>query len=337
MANADVVARDARGEWQPDDLPRPGALFRWPLEPSAILKYIFGWGGLLWPFNVLFVGIATVSWLFLTPSMERMSTLNLDWIALIYLRNACILTLFAGGLHLHLYTKKRQGTKYKYSDKWLAKEDKKFLFKNQVWDNIFWSLAGGCVVWTGYEVLSMWAYANNFLPFVVDWSNRPVYCVLLMIGMLLYRQFHFYWIHRFTHWKPLYKTVHYLHHKNINIGPWSGIAMHPIEHILFFSGVLLYWIIPAHPLHALAHLMHAGLNPARGHTGFYKVVKNDQTSEKERALTSGSYFHYLHHRFFTVNFGGEGVPLDKWFGSFHDGTPGAQKAMVARREAKAKR
>ena len=53
-------------------------------------------------------------------------------------------------------------------------------------------------------------------------------------------------------------------------------------------------------------------------------------------LKNEYYFHYLHHRFFTVNFGTEAVPLDLWFGSFHDGSEEAQAKMVARRAAKRK-
>jgi sterol desaturase/sphingolipid hydroxylase (fatty acid hydroxylase superfamily) len=72
--------------------------------------------------------------------------------------------------------------------------------------------------------------------------------------------------------------------------------------------------------------MHAGISPALGHAGFHKLVTKD-----ERGLQADSYFHYLHHRFFTVNFGTEAVPLDQWFGSFHDGSPKAHAAMLARR------
>ena len=102
--------------------------------------------------------------------------------------------------------------------------------------------------------------------------------------------------------------------------------MHPIEHLLYFSGVLLHWIIPSHPVHALFHLMHAAVSPPLGHAGFHKLV-----TKEERGLMADNYFHYLHHRFFTVNYGHESVPLDKWFGSFHDGSPEAQAAMLARR------
>ena len=34
----------------------------------------------------------------------------------------------------------------------------------------------------------------------------------------------------------------------------------------------------------------------------------------------GDFFHQLHHRYFECNYGELTSPLDKWFGSFHDGT-----------------
>ncbi len=194
-----------------------------------------------------------------------------------------------------------------------------------MWDNVFWSLVSGCLIWTGYEAVTLWMFANGRIPYV-DWRVHPVYCVLLMFAIPFLRLFHFYFVHRLIHWKPLYNASHYLHHKNINIGPWSGLSMHPIEHLLYFSGVLLHWVIPSHPVHAIFHLIHAGVSPALGHAGFHKLV-----TKEESGLMADNYFHYLHHRYFTVNYGHEAVPLDKWFGSFHDGSPEAQEAMLARR------
>ena len=324
---ADIVwgSRDKRGEWQPDDLPQPSPLFRWPIKPVSIIKYLFAPQGFLWPYNLLYALIALISWVFFNPDLARTASFEIGWIAEIYLRNFVLLILVAGGLHLRLYIAKGQGTKFKYSDKWLAKRNSKFLSSNQTRDNIFWTLASGCTIWTAYEAVTLWAYANKLIPYV-DWRTNPVYCTVLMAAIVFLRLIHFYWAHRFTHWKPLYKAAHFLHHKNVNIGPWSGLSMHPIEHLLYFSGVLLHWIIPSHPLHAIFHLMHAGLSPALGHAGFHKLV-----AIGERGLMADNYFHYLHHRYFTVNFGHEAVPLDKWFGSFHDGSPEAHAAMLARR------
>jgi sterol desaturase/sphingolipid hydroxylase (fatty acid hydroxylase superfamily) len=326
MAEADWGKRDARGEWQPDQLPEPSPLFRLPWKPLAILKYLFKWEGFFWPYNLVYAILAVVCWWFFTPSLAQAARFQVWWIAEIYARNVVLLILVAGGLHLRLYVTRGQGTKYKYTNKWMATNDPKFLFKNQVWDNIFWNLTSGALIWTAYEAVTLWLFANGKIPYV-DWRAHPVYCVLIMLLVPFLRQAHFYWAHLFTHWRPVFNASHYLHHKNINIGPWSGLTMHPIEHLIYFTGVLLHWVIPSHPIHAIYHLMHAGLSPAQGHTGFYKWLIRG-----ERGLTADAYFHYLHHRFFTVNYGVESVPFDKWFGTFHDGSPKAHAAMLARRK-----
>ena len=330
MADAQWGVRDTRGEWQPDPLPEPGPLFSRPWRPGKVLKYLFAPEGFLWPFNLFYVVVAIVAWMYFTPGLDRTVSFSIGWIAEIYLRNVVLLILIAGGLHLRLYMAKGQGQKFKYTDKWLSRKNSKFLFKNQTYDNIFWNLTSGAKIWTGWEAVTLWLYANEKIPYI-SWRERPVYFVILMVAVIFLRMIHFYWVHRLIHWKPLYKACHYLHHKNINIGPWSGLSMHPLEHLLYFSGVLFHWIIPSHPIHAIFHLLHAGASPALGHTGFHKLV-----TKKENGLMADNYFHYLHHRFFTVNFGHESVPLDKWFGSFHDGSDEAHEAMLERRRTAGK-
>ena len=54
---------------------------------------------------------------------------------------------------------------------------------------------------------------------------------------------------------------------------------------------------------------------AGGHHGFEGPILKGK-------LPTGSYFHYLHHRYFVCNFGESTLPLDKLFGTFHDGLPG---------------
>ena len=44
----------------------------------------------------------------------------------------------------------------------------------------------------------------------------------------------------------------------------------------------------------------------------------------------GIYQHYLHHKYFECNYSDGIIPLDKWFGSFHDGSEEADEAMKAR-------
>ena len=52
---------------------------------------------------------------------------------------------------------------------------------------------------------------------------------------------------------------------------------------------------------------------------------------EEKTMDTSYYAHYLHHKYFEVNYADGMVPLDKWFGSFHDGSLEADVAMKARR------
>ena len=279
------------------------------------------------PWNLGYMSLAIVTWLFLTPDISRMSTLEIGWIATIYLRNFVLMVLVFGGLHFNFYILKAQDTRYKFNNRWQTVHHRRFLFQNQTWDNIFWSTLSGCSIWSAYEVLIFWAYANDLLPYT-DWNTHPIYFIFLFCAIPVIRDAHFYIVHRLLHYSFLYKTIHYLHHKNVNIGPWSGLSMHPIEHLLYFSGVLVHWIIMSHPLHAILHLQQTGLAPALGHCGFEKLEIKGGAS-----ISLGQkYFHYLHHRYFECNYGGDGtVPLDKWIGTFHDGSNASHDLMRERR------
>jgi sterol desaturase/sphingolipid hydroxylase (fatty acid hydroxylase superfamily) len=302
--------RNARGEWEPSYPVKYAPIFAWPPRPLSVLKWLLSYPGFLWPWNSVYLLITVISWLYLQPSLSRCVDLKAGWIGLMLLRNLVLLWLVSGGWHLLLYTLKLQGTARKYDPRWLANNDRRFLFGNQLYDNIFWSCVSGCTVWTAYEVLYLWAAANHWVPYV-DWKSHPVYCAVWLCLIPFWREFHFYWIHRAIHWGPLYRTVHYLHHKNVNVGPWSGMAMHPVEHLLYFSVVLIHWVVPSHPIHFLFNAQHTALTPAGSHHGFEGPVLQGR-------LPTGSYFHYLHHRFFNCNFGEATIPLDRVFGTFRE-------------------
>ena len=309
-ARSEYGLRNARGEWAPPYPVKYAPLFVWPPRPRDMLKWLLSYPGFLWPWNSIYLLITVISWFYLQPALSRCAEFKADWIVLMYLRNLGLLWLVSGGWHLLLYNLKLQGAERKYDPRWLARDDPKFLFHNQVYDNIFWSCVSGCTVWTAYEVLYLWSAAHQWVPYA-DWKSHPVYCALWLCAIPFWREFHFYWIHRAIHWPPLYKAVHYLHHKNINVGPWSGMAMHPIEHLLSFSVVLIHWVVPSHPIHFLFNAQHTALTPAGGHHGFEGPIFNGK-------LPTGSYFHYLHHRFFNCNYGEATLPLDRLFGTFRD-------------------
>jgi sterol desaturase/sphingolipid hydroxylase (fatty acid hydroxylase superfamily) len=72
----------------------------------------------------------------------------------------------------------------------------------------------------------------------------------------------------------------------------------------------------------LFDLQHAALGPANGHHGFEGPIIQGK-------VPTGSYFHYLHHRYFECNYGESTLPLDRWFGTFRDGLPDGEGAKLA--------
>jgi sterol desaturase/sphingolipid hydroxylase (fatty acid hydroxylase superfamily) len=324
MDDAVYGKRDKRGNWTPLERIEYPPVFVWPPRPLGILKWLFGTSGYILPWNLFFAAAALVVWGFLTPSFETTKTFAPGWIAFILVRNAALVFAVFGFFHLRLYIQKAQGSMFKYNGKWLDRGNAAFLFRNQTIDNMIWAFASAVPIWTAYEVVTLWAFANGYIG-LLQWNAHPVFFVALMLLIPLIRELHFYLIHRFIHWPPLYRTVHKLHHNNVNPGPWSGLAMHPVEHLFYFSGVLIHWIVPSHPLHALFHLVHAGLSPVPGHTGFDKVVVGGNS-----AVDTHCYAHYLHHKYFECNYADGAIPLDKWFGTFHDGSEESYEAMNKR-------
>lgn len=330
MAEAFTGKRNKRGDWIPEEHLNVAPVFVWPIKPLAFLKYLFGFPGYFLPYGVIYMAVPMITWLYFTPAMEEMRTFALGWIAYTFIRNiiliSIVILLWQGWLHW----RKVQGTDWKYSNKWFARNNPIFMFRNQTLDNLFWTYVSAVPIWTAYEVVTMWLYANNLIPFVSP-EEHPLYFVFMMILVPLMRETHFYLIHRLIHCAPLYKWVHYLHHNNVDPGPVSGLAMHPLEHLLYWSGVLIHWVIPSHPIHALFHTQHAAITPAQGHAGFDRIVLLEGIHVK-----TGDYFHYLHHKYFECNYGGDGpVNLDRAFGTFHNGSEEAGRLMNERFMARA--
>lgn len=289
-------------------------MFRWMLRQWLVVTE-----------RSILVLISLCSWFFLQPPLEVTANLSLEWIGLLYLRNLLLMIAVAGGLHFYFYTRKKQRDTLRYDTRDLKGMQKSFTFQSQIADNIFWTLASGVTIWTGYEVLMFWAMSNGYAP-PLAWADNPLWFVVIFLLTPIWISFHFYWVHRWMHWPPLYRLAHALHHRNTNVGPWSGLSMHPVEHIIFFSSILIHFILPSSPLHILFHMQHQALTAATSHTGYEAVLIKDK-----KHLALGTFHHQMHHRYFDCNYGNLEIPWDKWFGSFHDGTTASHEAFRERR------
>ena len=174
----------------------------------------------------------------------------------------------------------------------------------------------------------MWSLANGYAP-ALSLPGDLLWLALLIFLLPMWETTHFFLIHRLIHNSALYQRVHALHHRNTNVGPWSGLSMHPLEHVIYLSTVLIHFIVPSSPLLIIFHLSYFTLSAATTHTGYQGIVWRGKL-----VLPLGTFHHQLHHRYFTCNYGGLETPWDRWTGSFHDGTAESHRQFMAKRRGK---
>jgi lathosterol oxidase len=228
-----------------------------------------------------------------------------DWplVQAILQRNLLLFLVFYGGWHLFLYG--RAGGKP------LLRKLEQKRFNPQKTYNLAHDASWSCVgvlISSAFEIFMLHLFATGRAQLYHDFWAAPVRSVTLTMLIPYWMEFHFYWIHRGLHEVPgAYKWIHYLHHRSRSPGPFSGLSMHPVEHLVFFSSCLLPLAVDCHPIHFYFTLIYARLSPISGHDGFDKPA-------------GGSLVHYLHHLKVNVNYGTPVVPFDRWFGTLDDGT-----------------
>ena len=305
--------------WKPDEPVGHNPLFYFPPRWRATAGwYIEGWK----PNSEygVFLLLALLSFYLFQPPLTQISSDELNWVLPIYFRNLAYILLIAGGLHWYFHVRKFQGEELRYDTRDQSKGSR-YLFGRQLYDNMFWSLASGVTLWTAYECLLYLLMAQGRVA-VWNWSDGWLWFVALFFLIPIWISAHFYAVHRLLHWAPLYRWVHSLHHRNQNTISWTGISMHPVEHLVYFSSVLIHLAIPSHPLHIMFHMYSLTISAVFGHTGFDALLIRGK-----RFLAIGHFHHQLHHRYFEVNYGASELPCDEWFGSFDDGTPEGRKRM----------
>lgn len=322
MDDSQFGTRNKRGDWSPHQPVALAPLFMLPTRLKAILAWLPHY---FFPWNLIFAASAVAYWAWVIPSMETMRTLSIGWIAWLYAVNAVCVLLFYGAFEMHLYVLKRQERRFKYNGKFPSEQKSKaFYFENQNIDNILRTFLSGVTIWTLIEAGMLWAYANGYAPWLTFAQNPWTLAIVALVVPIIH-EFHFFCIHRLIHTPFLYKWVHSVHHNSVNPSPWSSLSMHPVEHFLYLGTAFYHLILPSNPIIMLYQLHYAGFGAIPGHVGFDKVEVGD-----EKLVDSHAYAHYLHHKYFEVNYGDALIPLDLWFGTWHDGSKQGDERMQAR-------
>ncbi|QRM55863.1 sterol desaturase family protein [Sinorhizobium sp. BG8] len=321
--------RDKRGNWAPNGALSPAPLFVLPPRPLQLLRWLPSY---FLPWNVFFMATAALFWFYLTPETETTKTLSVGWIAFIFARNLAAFFLFYGVIEFRLYRLRRQENRFKYNPNFPAdKKNSVFMFGSQALDSIIRAVGTGVTIWTAIEVVTLWAFANNYVP-MANFHDDPLWLATIVLLVPVFHEAYFFAIHRALHIPFLYKMVHSVHHNSVNPSPWSSLAMHPIEHLFFFGEALIHLVIFSHPLVAIYNLHSLAFGAVVGHVGFDKI----ETGE-DSGIDTHAYAHYLHHKYFEVNYADGLIPFDQWFGTWHDGTKAGEEAMNARWRKKMER
>ncbi|MBV1701972.1 MAG: sterol desaturase family protein [Hyphomicrobiales bacterium] len=321
-------SRDKRDNWTPN-----ACLEIAPFWTGKFERLGAWFVGYLWPWNAFHMVTALLYWFYIIPDVQTMRHLAWGWALFLFAVNAAGIFVMYGAVEFFYYIRRKQGTRFKYNGKFPADHPSEvFWFKSQNLDNFLRTYLSSVPLWTLCQVLALWAFANGWGNWV-DWRTHWVWLVLLTLLVPAIHEVHFFCIHRLIHTPLLYKWVHSVHHNSINPSPWSSLSMHPVEGFLYFAEVFWHLIIPSHPIVMMFQLNATAYGAINGHIGFDTLeIAGDVP------LESHAYAHYLHHKYFEVNYGADGlIPLDKWLGSWHDGSKEADELMKERFRKKKER
>ena len=308
------------------DLPlKDPSIFSRPTDGKFIARW-FARNWLTFSERVLMVVLAIAAYFTLYPSLASAQSFASGWMLQILFANYVVVIAVAGGLHWYFYMRRGQGMMLKFDKRDQTRNNRNFLFSDQVKDNMFWTLASGVPQLSAFQIVTYWLMANGYAP-TITFASNPIWFVLALVLLPIWSAFHFYWVRRLLHVPFLYTRYHSLHHRNINIGPWSGFSMHPVEHLLYLTTLCIHWVVASHPIHVIFHVIYQGPGAAMTHTGYEDLLIKDK-----RRLALGTFYHTLHHRYFECNYGNQEMPWDRWFGTFHDGTEESTAETRARKK-----
>ncbi|KAI8471949.1 MAG: hypothetical protein J3K34DRAFT_415708 [Monoraphidium minutum] len=139
----------------------------------------------------------------------------------------------------------------------------------------------------------------------------------------------FYWTHRLLHWKPLYRWVHWEHHRSRAPSAFTGYAFHVAEALLVFANeLLLPLLFPMHMgLHRVYHLLTTLIHEA-GHAGYEMAPFIPTIAGAASLLLAGPrggralntvQHHDMHHRFPSRHFSLYFTHWDRLCGTLHPG------------------
>jgi sterol desaturase/sphingolipid hydroxylase (fatty acid hydroxylase superfamily) len=236
---------------------------------QKLLSILTGYSLVFSP-NLLWFSIAMAIYILAPYDYDTMKRdgMTIDWFVQRAILNIIVMVLFNGFWHVTLYGLHyaqrpfAQGRVYKWT---------------KTCHNI-WYCTLGVLQWTAWEQIMVYNYSTGRIGYQTntDIVKSPLAMVQFFLACSMvpvFREIHFFFAHRFLHWRGLYKYIHALHHRNTDVEPFAGLCMSPAEHLYYISSIApsVYW--HASPFQFLWNGMHLVLSPAAGHSGYEGTLR----------------------------------------------------------------
>ena len=73
MTDAALNERDDRGNWRPAEPIALAPINAWPPRPVAVVKWLFGFPGYIWPYHLFWLGVTLITWAYVTFQMAEVA------------------------------------------------------------------------------------------------------------------------------------------------------------------------------------------------------------------------------------------------------------------------
>lgn len=139
--------------------------------------------------------------------------------------------------------------------------------------------------------------------------------VTTFLGLLVFNDAWFYWWHRLLHHPRIFKRVHAVHHRSVDVNPFSSYSFHAVEGFLLGAWTIPVFLVFPMYLPMLGVLQAIGIaNNVISHLGYELLPRWFVRVPPFKWLSSATY-HSLHHTRFRGNYGLLFRFWDRWMGT----------------------
>ncbi|GLR19881.1 sterol desaturase family protein [Portibacter lacus] len=161
-----------------------------------------------------------------------------------------------------------------------------------IYSLLIFAFVGGLIDYFEYQ-----GWAKTYQGVLSFGYGYLVLSIFLLFGI---NDIYFYLSHRFLHWKPIFKKVHFMHHQSHTPNPFSAFSFHPLEGFIQIGFLpIIILILPLNNYVLFGFIVFLMLMSVYGHSGYELRPKKAKVFE----IFNNSIHHNQHHRYVHYNFG----------------------------------